>query len=156
MRTAPLRMRSFITIAYRIGERAHLGATGMVYTSRSDRVPPGGERLRLAPHDKAAPPTAFDVTSTAASPTDIWVDVPAADIVQGYSKRVGGRVRWSNAVCANLRRLGPMSLTRARHTSAQHLAVDPLSCEVLANLHPYLERDLEKLVEMGRLRFSEF
>ena len=77
-------------------------------------------------------------------------------MVQEYSKRVGGWVRWSNTVYADFRKPAPMSLTRVPRTSAKHLAVDPLSCEVLANLHPYLKHDLEKLVEMGRLRFSEF
>jgi len=59
-------------------------------------------------------------------------------------------------MCANLRKPDPMSLTRVPRTSAKHLAVDPLSCEVLANLQPYLKHDLEKLVEMGGLRFSRF
>jgi len=65
-------------------------------------------------------------------------------------------VRWSNAVGATLRKPGPMSPSRIAETLANGLAADPLFCDVLANLHLYPEQDLERVVEMGDLRFSGF
>jgi len=52
-------------------------------------------------------------------------------------------------VCAPLRKPGPISLSRVAKTLANGLAADPLFCDLLANLHPHLEHevDLERVVE---------
>ena len=71
----------------------------------------------------------------------------------------GGRsVRWWNAVCAILCKRDPMSLTRVPQTSANSLAADPLSSDVLASLSLRLKRKviLERVVEIGGFRFPEF
>jgi hypothetical protein len=62
-----------------------------------------------------------------------------------------GWVRWLKAVCAPLRKPGPMSLSRVPQTLANSLAADPLFCGVLASLHLHLEHkvDRERVVEKG-------
>ena len=47
---------------------------------------------------------------------------------------------------------------RVAKTLANGLAADPLFCDVLANLHLHRKRevDLERVVEIGGLRFSGF
>jgi Tetracyclin repressor-like, C-terminal domain len=61
-------------------------------------------------------------------------------------------VRWSNTVRAALRERGPMSPSRVAETLAHALAPDPLFCDLLANLHLHLERevDLDRVVEIRR------
>ena len=67
-------------------------------------------------------------------------------------------MRWSNTVCATLWTPGPVAPSRTAETSASGLAADPLFCDLLANLPLHLERevDLERVVEIGGLRFSGF
>jgi len=52
-------------------------------------------------------------------------------------------MRWSNTVCAALREPGPMSPSRIFETLANGPAADPLFCEVLANLQPHLEHEVD-------------
>jgi len=80
--------------------------------------------------------------------------VRTTDMPRGLEKE--GWVRWSNAVRAPLRKPGPMSLTPVPQTLAKSLAADPL-CHVLARLQLRLQRefDLERVVEIGGLQFSE-
>jgi AcrR family transcriptional regulator len=63
-----------------------------------------------------------------------------------------GWQRWSNKVCEELGRPGPMSPARAAETLANGLAADPLFCDLLANLHLHLEHevDIERVVEIRR------
>jgi hypothetical protein len=67
-------------------------------------------------------------------------------------------VRWSKAMCAALRENRPMSPPRVTETVASGLAADPLFCDLLANVYLHLEHevDLERVVEIGDLRFSGF
>ena len=69
-----------------------------------------------------------------------------------------GWLRWSNPVCATLRKPGPMSPSRVAETVANGLAADSLFCDVLANLHSHLENEvaLERVAKIRDLRFSEF
>jgi hypothetical protein len=71
---------------------------------------------------------------------------------------VGGWVRWSNLVCATLRKPGPMAPSRTVETLANGLAADLLFCDLLANLLLHLEHkvDLERVIEIRDLRFSRF
>ena len=57
-----------------------------------------------------------------------------------------------------MRKPGPISLSRVAKTLANGLAADPLFCDLLANLHPHLEHevDLETVVEIRDLRLSGF
>jgi hypothetical protein len=52
----------------------------------------------------------------------------------------------------------PMAPSRTVETLANGLAADPLFCDLLAKLLLHLERevDLERVVEIGGLRFSGF
>jgi AcrR family transcriptional regulator len=54
-----------------------------------------------------------------------------------------GWVRWSAAVCEQLRGTGPMSPSRVAEALAAGLAADPLFCDLLANLHLHLEHEVE-------------
>ena len=71
---------------------------------------------------------------------------------QGMESSAEGCVRWSNSVRAALREPGPMSPSRVAETLAHGLAADPLFCDLLANLHLHLERevDLDRVVEIRR------
>ena len=71
---------------------------------------------------------------------------------QGMESSPEGWVRWSNTVCAALREPDPMSPSRVAETLAIGLAADPLFCDLLANLHLHLERevDLDRVVEIRR------
>jgi len=64
-------------------------------------------------------------------------------------------VRWSKTMSATLRKPGPMGTAE---TLASGLAADPLFCDLVPNLPLHLERevDLERVVEIGGLRFSGF
>jgi hypothetical protein len=57
-----------------------------------------------------------------------------------------------------LRKPSPMAPSRTIETLANGLAADPLFCDLLADLLLHLERevDLERVVEIGGLRFSGF
>jgi hypothetical protein len=67
-------------------------------------------------------------------------------------------VRWSKTMSATLRKPGPMAPSRTAETLANGLAADPLFCDLLPNLPLHLKRevDLERVVEIGGLRFSGF
>ena len=67
-------------------------------------------------------------------------------------------MRWSKTMSATLRKPGPMSPPRTAETLASGLAADALFCDLLANLPLHLEHqvDLERVVEIGGLRFSGF
>jgi hypothetical protein len=67
-------------------------------------------------------------------------------------------VRWSNAVCATSSETRPTSPSRVTETLANRLAADPPFCDLLADLHLHLEHqvDLERVVEIRDLGFSEF
>ena len=73
-------------------------------------------------------------------------------------KRVGSWVGWSDVACATLRKPDPMTTSRIPETSANGLAADTLSFDGLASLHLHLEQqlDLERVVGIRDLRFSEF
>jgi hypothetical protein len=66
-------------------------------------------------------------------------------------------VRWSKAACAMLSEPSPMSPSRAAKALANGLGADLFFCDLLANLHLHLEHkvDLERVVEIRDLRFSE-
>jgi hypothetical protein len=57
-----------------------------------------------------------------------------------------------------LRKPGPIAPSRTVETLANGLTADPLFCDLLADLLLHLERevDLERVVEIGGLRFSGF
>ena len=67
-------------------------------------------------------------------------------------------MRWSKTMSATLRKPGPMAPSRTAETLASGLAADPLFCDLLANVRLHLEHqvDLERVVEIGGLRFSGF
>jgi hypothetical protein len=67
-------------------------------------------------------------------------------------------VRWPKTMSATSREPGPMPPSRVTVTLANGLAADPLFCDLLPNLPLHLERevDLERVVEIGGLRFSGF
>jgi hypothetical protein len=69
-------------------------------------------------------------------------------------------MRWSKVMCAALllRQPRPTSPPRVAKTLASGPAVDPLCCDLFANVHLHLEYevDLERDVEVGDLGFSEF
>jgi hypothetical protein len=116
-------------------------------------TPRGAARLGW-PH---ATPTAFDVPPSGLSRPKFscvldWV------IWRGVWKRVEGWVRWSNPMCATLRKPGTMSPSPISQTLANGLAADSLVCDVHANPHRHLkdEVDLERVVEIGDFGFSEF
>src|ERR1700730_1784548 len=71
---------------------------------------------------------------------------------QGMESSPEGWVRWSNSVRAALREPGPMAPSRVAETLGHGLAADPLFCDLLANLHLHLERevDLDRVVEIRR------
>jgi AcrR family transcriptional regulator len=54
-----------------------------------------------------------------------------------------GWARFSDTVCQDLGRPGPMSPARVAGALAQGLADDPLFCDLLANLHLHLEHEVE-------------
>jgi AcrR family transcriptional regulator len=54
-----------------------------------------------------------------------------------------GWARFSDTVCEDLGRPGPMSPARVAGALAQGLADDPLFCDLLANLHLHLEHEVE-------------
>ncbi len=63
-----------------------------------------------------------------------------------------GWQRWSNTVCGELSQPGPMTESRVAAALADGLAADPLFCDLLANLHPHLEHEVEvdRVVEVKR------
>jgi AcrR family transcriptional regulator len=63
-----------------------------------------------------------------------------------------GWVLWSDTVCEELGALGPTSPARVAGILANGLAVDPLFCDLLANLHLHLEHEVhvERVVELRR------
>jgi hypothetical protein len=67
-------------------------------------------------------------------------------------------MRWSKAVCAALRETRPTWPPPGTETLASGLAAYPLFCDLLANVYLRLEHevDLERVVEIGDLRFSGF
>jgi hypothetical protein len=69
-------------------------------------------------------------------------------------------MRWSKVMCAALlsRKPRPTSPPPVPKMLASGPAADPLCCDLFANVHLYLEYevDLESVVEMGDLGFSEF
>jgi hypothetical protein len=69
-------------------------------------------------------------------------------------------MRWSKVMWAALlwRQPRPTSPLRVARTLASGPAVDPLCCDLFANVHLHLEYelDLEREVEVGDLGFSEF
>ena len=69
-----------------------------------------------------------------------------------------GWVRWSDPVCGMSRKPSPMSPSLIPETLANGLVTDSLFCDVLANLRSHVEHevDLERVVEIRDLAFSEF
>ncbi|QLL08142.1 TetR family transcriptional regulator [Mycobacterium vicinigordonae] len=65
---------------------------------------------------------------------------------------VEGWARWSATVCEKLAEPGAMTPARVAETLANGLAVDPLFCDLLANLHLHLEHEvqIERVVENRR------
>jgi AcrR family transcriptional regulator len=63
-----------------------------------------------------------------------------------------GWVKWSSTVCEKLAEPGPMSPARVAEALASGLAADPLSCDLLANLHLHLEHEVEveRVVDIRR------
>lgn len=64
--------------------------------------------------------------------------------------------RWSESVCTELDRPGPMSPDRVVGALVSGLAADPLFCDLLSNLHLHLEHevDAERVIEVRQVSMA--